>query len=93
MAFVKDSTELFKMSAIIFFFRKKFYQNLEELQIDVDNWINKYNHERPHSGKHCYGKTPYQTFLDAKHIAFEKTIDENSVKNDDVNENSDSLDS
>ena len=74
-------------------FRKKMYRTLEELQIDVDNWINKYNHERPHSGKYCYGKTPYQTFLDGKHIAFEKTIDENSIENDNINENSDSLDS
>lgn len=62
-------------------FRKKFYQTLEELQTDVDNWINKYNYERPHSGKHCYGKTPYQTFLDAKHIAYEKVIDESTVQN------------
>jgi len=73
-------------------FRKKFYQNLEELQTDVDEWINKYNYQRPHSGKHCYGKTPYQTFLDGKHIAFEKTIDENSIENDNMNKNSDSLD-
>lgn len=75
-------------------FRKKFYKNLNELQIDVDEWINKYNHQRPHSGKHCYGKTPYQTFLESKHIAFEKNIDENSVTEkteNDVNENSDSL--
>lgn len=64
-------------------FRKKLYNNLEELQIDVDEWIRKYNYERPHSGKYCYGKTPYQTFLDSKYIANEKTIGENSKKNDD----------
>jgi hypothetical protein len=23
--------------------------------------------------RYCYGKTPYQTFMDAKHIALEKT--------------------
>ena len=43
-------------------FRKKIYQSLEELQIDVDHWIAKYNNQRPHSGKYCYGKTPMQTF-------------------------------
>ncbi len=43
-----------------------------ELQADVDEWIRKYNHERPHSGRFCFGKTPFQTFLDAKHIAHEK---------------------
>lgn len=50
--------------------------------MDVDEWIRKYNYERPHSGKYCYGKTPYQTFLKSKHIAIEKTIDENSRKID-----------
>ncbi len=43
------------------------------------------------SGKYCYGKTPYQTFLESKHIAIEKTIDENSKINDDKKEISDSL--
>ena len=55
-------------------FRKKIYRSLEELQIDIDRWIDKYNTQRPHSGKHCFGKTPMQTFLDAKHLAAEKTI-------------------
>lgn len=55
-------------------FRKKIYHSLEELQIDVDHWIAKYNQQRPHSGKYCYGKTPMQTFHEAKHLAAEKTI-------------------
>lgn len=55
-------------------FRKKIYRTLEELQVDVDHWIAKYNQQRPHSGKHCYGKTPMQTFLEATHLAVEKTI-------------------
>lgn len=53
-------------------FRKKIYHSLEELQTDVDEWLRKYNEFRPHSGRYCYGKTPLQTFLDAKHIALEK---------------------
>ena len=56
------------------FFRKKVYKSLEELQIDVDQWLHYYNHQRPHSGKYCYGKTPMQTFLDAKHIAQNKNL-------------------
>ncbi len=72
-------------------FRKKLYSKLEELQIDVDEWLRKYNYERPHSGKYCYGKTPYQTFLESKYIANEKTIDENSKNNDSEKEISDSL--
>ena len=55
-------------------FRKKIYQSLEELQLDVDHWIATYNEQRPHSGKHCYGKTPMQTFQEAKKLAAEKTI-------------------
>lgn len=53
-------------------FRKKIYHSVDDLKIDADEWIRNYNTSRPHSGKHCYGKTPYQTFLDSKHIAFEK---------------------
>lgn len=55
-------------------FRKKLYNTIEELQSDVDQWIDHYNKERTHSGKHCYGKTPMQTFLDSKHLAEEKDL-------------------
>lgn len=55
-------------------FRKKIYNTLEQLQDDLDEWINYYNQDRTHSGKHCYGKTPMQTFIDSKHIAKEKQI-------------------
>lgn len=57
-------------------FRKKIYSTLEELQEDVNKWLNEYNGERPHSGKYCYGKTPLQTFAEAKHIAQGKMIGE-----------------
>jgi transposase InsO family protein len=56
-------------------FRKKVYRSIDELQHDVDGWINEYNIERTHSGKYCYGKTPMQTFLDSKHLAQEKMLD------------------
>lgn len=55
-------------------FRKKFYSALDELQADIDAWLMSYNCERPHSGKHCYGKTPMQTFKDSLHIAKNKNI-------------------
>lgn len=55
-------------------FRKKLYRSLEELQVDVDEWVRRYNEERPHSGRYCYGKTPWQTFLDSRHLALEKTV-------------------
>ena len=53
--------------------RKKIYSSLKELQQDVDVWLSYYNEERPHSGKYCFGKTPMQTFKDAKKIAIEKS--------------------
>lgn len=56
-------------------FRKKLYHSLEELQADVDNWLQTYNELRPHSGRFCYGKTPMQTFKDATHIARNKTLE------------------
>ena len=56
-------------------FRKKIYATLDELQADLDQWIDKYNQERPHSGRYCYGKTPMQTFLDSIELAKEKILD------------------
>ena len=55
-------------------FRKKLYRTLEELQVDVDHWVRGYAEERPHSGRYCYGKTPWQTFLESKHLAMEKDL-------------------
>jgi hypothetical protein len=53
-------------------FRKKVYNSIEDLQEDANEWLKQYNELRPHSGKYCYGKTPWQTFKDSKHIATEK---------------------
>ena len=63
-------------------FRKKLYRSLEELQVDVDEWVRKYNKERPHSGRYCYGKTPWQTFLDSKHLALEKDLNRGGDRSD-----------
>lgn len=61
-------------------FRKKVYRSLEELQQDLDTWVTWYNTERTHSGKHCYGKTPLQTFEDSIPLAKEKLIEYNELK-------------
>ncbi|PWU04496.1 MAG: IS481 family transposase [Verrucomicrobia bacterium] len=47
-------------------FRKKIYSTLEELQKDLDDWVDSYNRERTHTGKYCYGKTPFETFQETK---------------------------
>ena len=44
-------------------FRKRIYTSIEQLQTDLDTWMNAYNTERTHSGKYCFGKTPMQTFI------------------------------
>jgi len=56
-------------------FRKKLYTSIEELQADLDTWMEEYNQERTHSGKYCFGKTPLQTFLDMLPLAKEKMLD------------------
>lgn len=55
-------------------FRKKLYDNIEELQKDLDEWLYSYNNERTHQGKMCCGRTPIQTLIDGKQIWKEKFI-------------------
>ncbi|WP_157627872.1 integrase core domain-containing protein, partial [Thermodesulfatator autotrophicus] len=52
--------------------RRKIYLKLEELQRDLDLWMEKYNKERPHQGKYCNGRTPMETFLANVPLAKEK---------------------
>ena len=56
-------------------FRKKIYKSIEELQQDVDIWLEFYNKERTHSGKYCYGKNPMQTWKDSLHLTKEKLLE------------------
>ena len=41
-------------------FRRKIYRCIEELQVDLDDWIAYYNNERTHQGKMCCGRTLVQ---------------------------------
>jgi hypothetical protein len=45
-------------------FRKKFYQTLEEVQKDLDEYMREYNYERTNQGKRCQGRTPIETFTE-----------------------------
>src|SRR5690349_1901996 len=56
-------------------FRKTLYTSLEQLQTDLDRWMDEYNRDRPHSGKYCFGKTPMQAFLDSRQLAWDKVLD------------------
>lgn len=55
-------------------FRKKLYSNIDELQKDLDNWLEYYNNARTHQGKMCCGRTPMKTLLDGKAIWEEKNL-------------------
>lgn len=55
-------------------FRKKIYNTLDELQADLDLWLDEYNNQRTHSGKYCYGRTPMQTFLETLPLAKQKML-------------------
>ena len=68
-------------------FRNKLYNNFNELQKDLDNWIYWYDHELIHSGKYCYGKTPIDIFKESLTLAKAKkrgnniqtTIEQNNI--------------
>jgi transposase InsO family protein len=60
-------------------FRKKIYPSIEALQNDLDTWIHEYNAERTHQGKYCFGRTPWQTFLDGREIWNEKVSNLNAA--------------
>ena len=55
-------------------FRKNLYSSLEQLQSDLDIWLNFYNNERTHQGKKCCGRTPMQTLLDGKAVWAQKNL-------------------
>jgi len=44
-------------------FRKKIYQTIQQLQDDLDQYIDHYNFQRPNQGKRTKGKVPGQLYL------------------------------
>ncbi|MFM5429172.1 IS481 family transposase [Aeromonas veronii] len=58
-------------------FRKKLYLSLEELQSDLDSWLDHYNGQRTHQGKMCCGRTPLQTLIAGKEVWKEKVTNLN----------------
>ena len=49
-------------------FREKFYASIEELQKDLDEWLHRYNYERPHRGYRNMGRRPVETIEQGKRI-------------------------
>jgi len=42
--------------------RSKWYETIEELQRDLDVYLESYNRKRPHRGRGMEGRTPYAVF-------------------------------
>lgn len=49
-------------------FRGKFYASVEELQEDLDGWLQHYNYQRPHRGYRNMGRRPIETIEAGKII-------------------------
>ena len=49
-------------------FRKKLYRTLDEIQVDLDAFMDYYNNERTNQGRYCQGRTPFQTFLEGLEV-------------------------
>lgn len=57
-------------------FREKFYPSVEELQNDLDQWLHRYNYERPHRGYRNMGRRPIETIEAGKIIKEQVMIKE-----------------
>ena len=68
-------------------FRTKIYQSIEELQIDLDKWLENYNKNRTHQGKFCNGRTPMECFLQEKNKVQNKMIGYNKSDNLEISDN------
>jgi len=44
--------------------RIKFYESLEEMQADLDAYLQTYNYERTHQGRNMNGRTPHMAFVE-----------------------------
>lgn len=45
-------------------FRKKLYETIEEIQKDLDEFMEYYNTSRTNQGRYCQGRTPFETLRD-----------------------------
>jgi len=60
-------------------FRKKVYTSLNDIQADLDIFMEGYNQERTNQGRHCQGRTPMQTFTDGLPLC-DKYVNENEIE-------------
>lgn len=43
--------------------REKWYESVDEMQSELDEYLIRYNTKRPHQGRNMGGKTPYDMFV------------------------------
>ena len=55
-------------------FRKAVFENIDQLQKELDTWIDFYNTKRTHQGKMYCGRTPLETLIDGKTAWVEKCL-------------------
>ena len=55
-------------------FRMKVYSDLENLPVDLDEFLAYYKNAGTHQGKSYQGRTPMDTFLDGKRLFAEKNL-------------------
>lgn len=55
-------------------FCKKVYYFIEELQVDLDEWLYYYNYECMYQGKMCCGRIFIEIMIDGKKIWWEKFV-------------------
>jgi len=55
-------------------FRRRVFETIDQLQKELDTWIEFYNSERTHQGKMCCGRTPLETLIDGKTAWAEKRL-------------------
>lgn len=56
-------------------FRKKLYSGLDEIQEDLDRFMDSYNIDRTNQGKRCKGRTPMETFAEGVDIYKKKVYE------------------
>lgn len=66
-------------------FRKKIYKSIQEVQNDLDQWLEYYNNKRTHQGKNCKGLAPMECFTKHKHLAQIKMIGYNLIEQNEAN--------
>ena len=64
-------------------FRKKVYKSLDEIQVDLDKFMDRYNNQRTNQGKRCQGRTPMETWQAGLDLC-QKYVQENEIETEET---------